>query len=152
MICTWRLYFFWWPFLFWKKRTKNVERKNSIIENHCVIMKKIKQIKNFMVESKRIPFYKFHVSILFVCQFYIQCKGLIPSLIFLYEGHTSNWIFHNDIISQFINALCVILQNSKYFPLSASPIQDISSLISEADVSVVHRHKKKVATQLTMRS
>lgn len=97
MICTWRLYFFWWPFLFWKKRTKNVERKNSIIENHCVIMKKIKQIKNFMVESKRIPFYKFHVSILFVCQFYIQCKGLIPSLIFLYEGHTSNWIFHNDI-------------------------------------------------------
>lgn len=96
-----------------------------------------------MVESKKIPFYKFHDSILFVCQFYIQCKGLIPSLIFLYEGHPSNRIFHNDIISQFINALCVILQNSKYFPLSASPIQDISSLISEADVSVVRCHKKK---------
>lgn len=96
-----------------------------------------------MVESKKIPFYKFHVSILFVCQFYIQCKGLIPSLIFLCEGHPSNRIFHNDIISQFINALCVILQNSKYFPLSASPIQDISSLISEADVSVVRCHKKK---------
>lgn len=128
---------------YFEKNGPKMWRKNSIIENHCVIMKKIKQIKNFMVESKRIPFYKFHVSILFVCQFYIQCKGLIPSLIFLYEGHTSNWIFHNDIISQFINALCVILQNSKYFPLSASPIQDISSLISEADVSVVHRHKKR---------
>lgn len=138
-----KIVFFLLAFFILKKRTKNVERKNSIIENHCVFMKKIKQIKNFMVESKKIPFYKFHVSILFVCQFYIQCKGLIPSLIFLYEGHTSNWIFHNDVISQFINALCVILQNSKYFPLSASPIQDISSLISEADVSVVHRHKKR---------
>lgn len=54
-----------------KKRTQNVERKNSIIENHFVIMKKIKQIKNFIVESKKIPFYKFHVSILFVCQCFI---------------------------------------------------------------------------------
>lgn len=138
-----KIVFFLLAFFILKKNGPKMWRKNSIIENHCVIMKKIKQIKNFMVESKRIPFYKFHVSILFVCQFYIQCKGLIPSLIFLYEGHTSNWIFHNDIISQFINALCVILQNSKYFPLSASPIQDISSLISEADVSVVHRHKKR---------
>lgn len=143
MICTWRLYFFCWPFLFWKKTDQKCGEKKFNYWKSLCNYEKIKQIKNFMVESKRIPFYKFHVSILFVCQFYIQCKGLIPSLIFLYEGHTSNWIFHNDIISQFINALCVILQNSKYFPLSASPIQDISSLISEADVSVVHRHKKR---------
>lgn len=79
-----KIVFFLLAFFILKKRAKNVERKNSIIENHCVIMKKIKQIKNFMVESKKIPFYKFHDSILFVCQFYIQCKGLIPSLIFLY--------------------------------------------------------------------
>lgn len=42
-----------------KKRTQNVERKNSIIENHFVIMKKIKQIKNFIVESKKFLFISF---------------------------------------------------------------------------------------------
>lgn len=91
---------------------------------------------------------------------------MIPSLLFYkYEGPISNRIFHNDKISQFIDALCVILCNSKHFKnifqyqkipdlhLPASPIQDIHCIVthlSEADVSV--DAIKKVATQLTMRS
>lgn len=51
-----QIVFFFVCFFYVKKWIKNVERKNLIIENYFVIMKKIKKIKMFMVESERIFF------------------------------------------------------------------------------------------------